>query len=287
MSILVNADTKVIVQGITGGQGRFYALRNRAYGTKIVGGVSPKKAGTDVDGIPVFASVADAVRETGATATMVIVPAAGAAAAVLEAAEAGLELIVAVTEGIPMHDEARCVQPGRARLSVVADPRTELSGPADGRRVQHRFHPGRGRACRVGRSGIVSRSGTLTYQALERPGAEGHRRDDVRRHRWRPGSGHELHRLSLVVRSGPRHQGRDHVRRDRRFRRGRGRRLHPHEDVEAGGQLHRGRDRAARQEDGSRGRNRVGLQGHRAGEDGCALGRRACGSRRIPPPRAS
>ena len=107
VSILVNADTKVIVQGITGGQGRFYALRNRAYGTKVVGGVSPKKAGTDVEGIPVFASVADAVRETGATATMVIVPAAGAASAVLEAAEAGLELIVAVTEGIPVHDEAR------------------------------------------------------------------------------------------------------------------------------------------------------------------------------------
>ncbi|HEY5076904.1 MAG TPA: succinate--CoA ligase subunit alpha, partial [Acidimicrobiia bacterium] len=107
MSILVNADTKVIVQGITGGQGRFYALRNRAYGTQVVGGVSPKKAGTDVEGIPVFASVAAAVRETGATATMVIVPAAGAAGAVLEAAEAGLELIVVVTEGIPVHDEAR------------------------------------------------------------------------------------------------------------------------------------------------------------------------------------
>src|SRR5207245_9358330 len=98
VSILVNAETRVIVQGITGGQGRFYALRNRAYGTSVVGGVSPKKAGTDVDGIPVFASVADAVRETGATATMVIVPAAGAASAVLEAAVAGLELIVVVTE---------------------------------------------------------------------------------------------------------------------------------------------------------------------------------------------
>ena len=75
MSILVNADTKVIVQGLTGSQGRFYGLRNRDYGTKVVGGVSPTKAGTDVDGIPVFASVADAVKETGATATMIIVPA--------------------------------------------------------------------------------------------------------------------------------------------------------------------------------------------------------------------
>ena len=124
MSILVNADTKVIVQGITGGQGRFYALRNRAYGTKVVGGVSPKKAGTDVEGIPVFASVADAVRETGATATMVIVPAAGAASAVIEAAEAGLELIVAVTEGIPVHDEAR------AYNQVARDfPSSRILGP--------------------------------------------------------------------------------------------------------------------------------------------------------------
>src|SRR6185436_8791176 len=106
MSILVNAGTKVIVQGLTGGQGRFYGLRNRAYGTQVVGGVSPKKAGTDIEGIPVFASVADAVDATGATATMVIVPAPAAAAAALEAAQAGLELIVVVTEGIPMHDEA-------------------------------------------------------------------------------------------------------------------------------------------------------------------------------------
>ena len=127
VSILVNADTKVIVQGITGGQGRFYALRNRAYGTKVVGGVSPKKAGTDVEGIPVFASVADAVRETGATATMVIVPAAGAGGAVLEAAEAGLELIVAVTEGIPVHDEARFYNQVRARLPVVAHPRARTA----------------------------------------------------------------------------------------------------------------------------------------------------------------
>ncbi len=106
MSILVNADTKVIVQGLTGGQGRFYGLRNRAYGTKVVAGVSPKKAGTDIEGIPVCASVKEAVTETGATATMVIVPAPAAADAVIEAAEAGVALIVVVTEGIPMHDEA-------------------------------------------------------------------------------------------------------------------------------------------------------------------------------------
>jgi succinyl-CoA synthetase alpha subunit len=165
VSILVNADTLVIVQGITGGQGRFYALRNRAYGTKVVGGVSPKKAGTDVEGIPVFASVADAVRETGATATMVIVPAAGAASAVLEAAEAGLELIVAVTEGIPVHDEARFYN------QVARDfPSSRILGPncpglLTVGECNIGFIPAEV-AKPGGPVGIVSRSGTLTYQAL-------------------------------------------------------------------------------------------------------------------------
>jgi len=156
MSILVNADTKVIVQGITGGQGRFYALRNRAYGTKVVGGVSPKKAGTDV---------ADAVAETGATATMVIVPAAGAAGAVMEAAEAGIELIVAVTEGIPMHDEARFYN------QVARDfPSSRILGPncpglLTVGECNIGFIPAEV-AKPGGPVGIVSRSGTLTYQAL-------------------------------------------------------------------------------------------------------------------------
>jgi succinyl-CoA synthetase alpha subunit len=165
VSILVNADTKVIVQGITGGQGRFYALRNRAYGTNVVGGVSPKKAGTDVEGIPVFASVADAMRETGATATMVIVPAAGAAGAVLEAAEAGISLIVAVTEGIPVHDEARFYN------QVARDfPSSRILGPncpglLTVGECNIGFIPAEV-AKPGGPVGIVSRSGTLTYQAL-------------------------------------------------------------------------------------------------------------------------
>jgi succinyl-CoA synthetase alpha subunit len=153
------------VQGLTGGQGRFYGLRNRAYGTKVVGGVSPKKAGTDVEGLPVFASVRDAVAETGATATMVIVPAPAALEAVLEAAEAGLALIVVVTEGIPMHDEAsfynrlkrdfpasrilgpNCpglLTPGECNIGFIPAEVAQAGGPV----------------------GIVSRSGTLTYQAL-------------------------------------------------------------------------------------------------------------------------
>ncbi len=165
MSILVNADTKVLVQGLTGSQGRFYGLRNRAYGTQVVGGVTPGKSGTDVEGIPVFESVADAVKATGATATMVIVPARFAADAVIEAAEAGLELVVVVTEGIPMHDEARF-------YNSVAEsyPGTRILGPnCPGVLTVGECNIGfiPAEVARAGGPvGIVSRSGTLTYQAL-------------------------------------------------------------------------------------------------------------------------
>jgi succinyl-CoA synthetase alpha subunit len=165
VSILVNADTKVIVQGLTGSQGRFYGLRNRDYGTQVVGGVSPQKAGTDVEGIPVFASVAEAVAATGATATMVIVPARFAGEAAIEAAEAGLELVVVVTEGIPMHDEARVFN------TVARDfPKTRILGPncpgvLTVGECNIGFIPAEV-AKPGGPVGIVSRSGTLTYQAL-------------------------------------------------------------------------------------------------------------------------
>ena len=165
MSIFVDETTKVIVQGLTGGQGRFHGVRNRDYGTKVVGGVSPKKAGTDVEGIPVFASVADAVTETGATASFVVVPPAGATAAILEAAEAGIEFIVCITEGIPAHDEAKCFNTLKKHF-----PTTRLLGP----NCPGIISPGK---CNIGITsgdialpggpvGIVSRSGTLTYQAL-------------------------------------------------------------------------------------------------------------------------
>ena len=165
MSIFVDENTKVIVQGLTGGQGRFHGVRNRDYGTKVVGGVSPKKAGENVEGIPVFASVADAVSETGATASFVVVPPAGATAAILEAAEAGIDFIVCITEGIPAHDEAKCFN-----ILKRDFPGTRLLGP----NCPGIISPGK---CNIGITsgdialpggpvGIVSRSGTLTYQAL-------------------------------------------------------------------------------------------------------------------------
>jgi len=165
MSIFVDEETRVVYQGLTGSQGRFYGLRNRDYGTKVVAGTNPKKAGTDVDGIPIFATVGDAVAETGATASCVFIPAPGVASAVMEAAEGGIEFIVVITEGVPAHDEARFYN----RLERD-HPNVQLLGP----NCPGIISPGR---CNIGITageiatgggpvGIVSRSGTLTYQAL-------------------------------------------------------------------------------------------------------------------------
>ena len=164
MSIFVNKDTKVIVQG-TGGQGRFYGLRNKAYGTQVLGAVNPKKGGEDMDGIPIYATVAEAREATGATASMILVPAAGAPAAVMEAAEAGIELIVCLTEGIPAHDEALFYN--RVRRDF---PNSRILGPNCPGLVtvgecNIGFIPAEV-AKPGGPVGIVSRSGTLTYQAL-------------------------------------------------------------------------------------------------------------------------
>jgi succinyl-CoA synthetase alpha subunit len=172
MSIFVDENTKVVVQGLTGGQGRFHGVRNRDYGTKVVAGTSPNKAGTDVEGIAVYANVAEAVDATGATASFVVVPPAGATAAILEAAEAGIEFIVCITEGIPAHDEARCYN------TLTRDfPNTRLLGP----NCPGIISPGK---CNIGITsgdialpggpvGIVSRSGTLTYQALHELSQQG------------------------------------------------------------------------------------------------------------------
>ena len=165
MSIFVNETTKVVYQGLTGSAGRFYGLRNREYGTKVVAGTNPKRAGENVEGIPVFASVHDAREATGATATCIFVPAPGVESAVMEAAEAGIEFIVVITEGVPAKDEARFYN----RLAREF-PRTRLLGP----NCPGIISPGK---CNIGITageiatgggpvGIVSRSGTLTYQAL-------------------------------------------------------------------------------------------------------------------------
>ena len=171
MSIFVNKDTKVIVQGITGSQGRFYALRNRDYGTQVVGGVSPKKAGADVEGIPVFATVAEAREATGATVSMILVPAPFAMDAVLEAAEAGIELLVPLTEGVPAQDEAlfyNSVKRNHPNARILGP---NCPGLVTVGECNIGFIPAE--VALPGNVGIVSRSGTLTYQALKELGEKG------------------------------------------------------------------------------------------------------------------
>jgi succinyl-CoA synthetase alpha subunit len=169
MSIFVDENTKVVYQGLTGSQGRFYGLLNREYGTQVVAGTSPKKAGTDVEGIPVFANVRDAVDATGATASCIFIPAPGVKDAVIEAAEAGIDFIVVITEGVPAHDEAwfynrlRGHYPG-VRLLGPNCPGIISPGKCNiGITAGHIAKPPTGHDPAVG---IVSRSGTLTYQAL-------------------------------------------------------------------------------------------------------------------------
>ncbi len=165
MSILIDEQTRVVVSGLTGREGRFHALRNRDYGTKVVAGVTPGKGGSDVEGIPVFDTVAEAVEATGANASLIFVPARFAGDAVFEAADAGVDVIVCITEGIPAQDEARFVNyvhrtypgtvligpncpglisPGKSNIGIMPGEITLPGGPV----------------------GLVSRSGTLTYQAV-------------------------------------------------------------------------------------------------------------------------
>ena len=165
MSIFVDENTKVVYQGLTGSQGSYYGRLNAEYGTQVVAGTHPKKAGTEVNGVPIFANVGEAVEATGATASCIFIPAAGVRGAVMEAAEGGVELIVAITEGVPAQDEAwffnklkrdfpgvqllgpNCpgiISPGKCNIGITAGHIAKSGGPV----------------------GIVSRSGTLTYQAL-------------------------------------------------------------------------------------------------------------------------
>jgi succinyl-CoA synthetase alpha subunit len=163
VSIFVNKETRVLVQGITGKEGQFHARHCAAYGTQIVAGVTPGKAGQNVDGIPVFNTVADAVGRTGADCSLIFVPPAFAADAILEAADAGVRLVVAITEGIPVLDMMKVknliegkpvrligpncpgiITPGEAKIGIMPAPIHKPGGPI----------------------GVVSRSGTLTYEVV-------------------------------------------------------------------------------------------------------------------------
>jgi succinyl-CoA synthetase alpha subunit len=161
MSILVGSETRLCVSGITGREGTFHSLRNREYGTNVVAGVTPGKGGQDVEGVPVFNTFHDAVDRTGANTAMVFVPPRFAADSILEAEDAGIELIICITEGIPAHDELRVYnilkKNGRSRLVGPNCPGILSPGQANVGIIPATFF-------RPGNVGVVSRSGTLTYQ---------------------------------------------------------------------------------------------------------------------------
>ena len=163
MAIWADENTRVVVQGLTGKEGQFHAAKCREYGTKIVAGMTPGRGGTEVDGVPVFDTVTEARESTGCNASLLFVPALAAADAILEAAAAGVELIVCITEGIPARDEAMVMQTlarGRSRLigpncpGIISPGKTKL-----GIMPAH-IH-------KEGSIGVVSRSGTLTYEAVD------------------------------------------------------------------------------------------------------------------------
>jgi succinyl-CoA synthetase alpha subunit len=162
MSVLVDQNTRLAVAGITGREGSFHTLNNRSYGTNVVGGINPKKAGQDVEGIPVFGSWGECVEAVQANTAMIFVPPAGAASSILEAAAAGVELVIAITEGIPAHDELRVYNTLKRDF-----PGTRLIGP----NCPGILSPGKANVgiipasfFKEGNVGVVSRSGTLTYQ---------------------------------------------------------------------------------------------------------------------------
>ena len=163
MSILVNTETKLLVQGITGSQGRFHTEQMLKYGTKVVGGVTPGKAGQEVCGLPVYDTVKEAVEKTGANASVIYVPPMLAADSILEAVDAGLDLVVCITEGIPVLDMMRV-------KNYMVGKKTRLIGPnCPGLITPDECKIGilPGYICKKGHVGVISRSGTLTYEAVK------------------------------------------------------------------------------------------------------------------------
>jgi succinyl-CoA synthetase alpha subunit len=160
VAIIVDGSTKLVVQGATGREGSFHTLRNRGYGTSVVGGVTPGKGGTDLEGIPIFDTVAQAVEQTGANTTMVFVPARFAADAIYEAVDAGIETVICIAEGLPAHEMLRVYNYIRPRGITMLGP--NCPGALSPGKANVGIIPAE--IFREGAIGVVSRSGTLTYQ---------------------------------------------------------------------------------------------------------------------------
>ncbi len=162
MSILINSSTRILVQGITGRDGFFHAMKMKSYGTQVVGGTSPGKGGTSMDGIPVFNTMYEAVAQTGADASMIFVPARFAADAIMEAADAGVRLVICITEGVPTLDVIRAHEFARQKGAQLIGP--NCPGLISPGKCLAGILPGS--IFRPGKVGVISRSGTLTYEIV-------------------------------------------------------------------------------------------------------------------------
>ena len=221
MSILVNKNTRVLTQGITGATGQFHTKACKEYGTQMVAGVTPGKGGTAYEGIPIFDTVERAVKETGANATVIYVPPPFAADAILEAADADIPLIICITEGVPVRDMVKVKR-------YLAGRKSQLLGP----NCPGTITPGEckigimpGHIHKPGTIGVVSRSGTLTYEAVDQLTRLGMGQSTCVGHRRRSGAWLRIRRRAQNVSSRRGNRSGGHDRRDRRQRRRRGGRL--------------------------------------------------------------
>ena len=254
MAVLLDKNTRLIVQGITGREGTFHAKAAQAYHTNVVGGVTPGKGGTTHEGWPVFNTVEEAVKQTGANASVIFVPPPFAADAIMEAADAGVALVVCITEGIPVVDMMK------AMTFLKDHPGTRLIGPnCPGiiRKGKAGIIPAN--ICKEGRIGIVSKSGTLTYEAIDQLDAPA-RPEHVHRHRWRSADWHDSHRRARLFQDDPETDAVimiGEIGGSAEEEAG----LDQGALQEADRGVHRGPDRAAGTAHGSRGRDHCGRQG--------------------------